>query len=412
LNVAGTVEPYIVITGGPPPRDTTAHTGFVYHLFESIGRLPALIVYTHDPEAPGANGELLAGTHGRLKLGFYDRRSLGRWHPIISKLHFSNAIIKPRPRELARLIRELRVVRAFMFISSDHYLIMYADRLLEEVPDLDASVFLVDDPTVSADGSRDPVFRFRVSRHLRSLLRRCARRFVISDLARQNYEARFGLPFGVILPFVRDDHWKEFGPLPARPSLADDGSFRVFLMGSFGWGFRPSVECLAAAFDRVATKLGRNPRLCFAGNTTMETLLGCGFNTDQLESLGWLPTRREVVRQAYLSGCTFAPGVFLGDRRHGLFSFSGRISDLLLAGAPILVNWPTQSAVAAYFRAHGLPFLCDQLDADVMAKVLIQVAGMSVEEREELRGRYLKLVREFHLMSQARKKLWVGSPDE
>lgn len=397
-------RPYFVVVSGPPPMDITGHTGFVHHIFAPTGSPPELTIHSGEPETVMRSARVLASRRPTVRLSFYQRQGLGMWRRLVGKLHLSDLLVRPTPAEVAAIVKAAGNPRAVLVVAIDHYLLLYAERLLRHLPDVGASIFIVDDPLGAGDTLKDPVFKARLERGFANLLRRCEGRFVISDLFKRNYEDRFGISFSVLLPPASDEYFEEARRWPPYLPESADGATRVMLAGTVDGARAASLHCLAGAFRHVAATTGKSPTLVYAGPQTLSTIQQYGFHPRHVEHVGWI-SRRQVIELAYRSTCSFAPGVFEHKYRHLFKSFSGRISDLLTGGSPIVAHHPLFAAVGAHFAQHELPFPCHQLDERALGEILVQVGNLSAGERERLRQRYHGLVERFHLASALRRAL-------
>jgi hypothetical protein len=227
---------------------------------------------------------------------------------------------------------------------------------------------------------------------------------VTSEPYAERYERLFGIPFETLLPAVRDDYVEEFGAREL-PQCDDKQPFRLFVSGSMGPLFYPSLRCMAQAFHFANIELGRPLQLAFSGTWKKETLEELGFDREQLVPLGWLPSKRDVLMAAASASCSYMPGIFDENYEAKRWEFPSRISDYLITGPPILAHTHPTSAVAHYFNKHDIPFLCVTLNPRDLAQKLVSIAKLTRDEGENTRRRYVALAKEYHLGSKTRAAL-------
>jgi hypothetical protein len=245
------------------------------------------------------------------------------------------------------------------------------------------------------------------------LVQRATTRFVCGHTLVGDYESRFGLKFGCLTAFVHDGLFQEVKA--RRPILpSNEGPFRVFLSGTPHGIFRESVRCLAQAFPRVAREIGRPLKLGFAGGWDARLLEGLGFSASDLEPLGFLPTKRDLIATASRFHMSFLAHAFDESYRPMRWDFPCRTGDYLLAGAPILAHGSRNSVVTDFFRQHRLPVACEDLEPSALAACITQIAGFSDDERTRIHRRYLDVVESLMLASTCRKALLgtIDSPAE
>ena len=395
-------EPFFIIADGQPVAGTGTPVT-VYGLFQGTPDLPELIVYSRSDRQP--SGPMLDTVRGETyPLEFHSEDPGPGWR-LARLMQLNHMTVRPRPATLARHIRSLGIRKAVLFGPGSD-LLLYAVRLLRRLPEVEATLYVLDDPRTALQGSRNPVYRALASRALKELLGRCSRRLAITEELAASLGAGIGAPFEVLPIPVRDDCYMTFAHGATAATPPTPPSLSVFLCGSLGPTVEDSLRCLAQAFQRLSDDMGLAPALVVSGRTPAEDLHRLGFSPDQVHALGWLPSREDVLRSAGKATCTFVPYSFDARQRHFYeTSFPGRLADYWLAGPPILVHAPESSAVARYFRRHDLELVCDRLEPNAVAEALGRIGAMSAGERRQHHRRYLDLVARDHLAGQARARL-------
>ncbi|MCH7553991.1 MAG: hypothetical protein IIC82_08345 [Chloroflexi bacterium] len=400
-------QPFFIMSDGQPvPSAGLPMT--VYNLFHETPDVPDIIVYGHSRHQP--EGPLLETVQDEAYALEFHSEEPGLARRIGRLAGMSQRMVQPQPRYLAQRIKELGLRRALIFGPGSD-LLFYANDLLQQLDDVEATIYIVDDLRIPLRDSKNPVYRLSGLKTARRLLERCQRRFVITDEMAEHYREHYHLDFDVLPLPIPDQSYEE---IEGEPILAPDESAtscQVFLAGTLGPLYDASLRSLARAFRSLATEYHLNPRLIVSGKTDLSEILALGFGTEQVTHLGWLPARADVLRQAARAHCTFVPYIFdpaLEDFYR--FSFPGKTSYYFVAGSPVVLQAPADSAVSRYFNRHGLDFVCDTLDHRSLAETLFRAIRLPADQRRALRDHYRSIIRQHHLASDARIRL-LGQTD-
>ncbi len=396
---------FLIITDGPPV-DGTGTGSTVFNLFDGSDDLQDVIAYarsTGQPKTP----LLMTKNRETYEVDLHTHMTSGIWR--LGRLAYLNhLLVRPSPAALAHRVQELGIKKALIFGPGPD-LIVYSASFLRRSTGLEAAIYLLDDPRPAIRASRNPVLRLLASSKLRELLQLCQKRFVISEPFRDRFEGDFGLTFGVLPPPIRDDAFEEFRSRPLE-RRSPDGQFRIFLGGTLAAHYHSSLRSLAKAVEHFASMTGTRCKVVVCGREPLETFYRLGFTAEQIEHLGWLESSRQVIQLESECDCLFLACVFdSGFRDFFELSFPGRSREYLMAGPPIVVHAPANSAVARYFRQQQIDFVCDSLDPAVLADSLVKIYRRSTEEQRSLRSRYLSVVERFHLATKARAQLLGAS---
>ncbi|MEE9285665.1 MAG: hypothetical protein V3V35_08075, partial [Dehalococcoidia bacterium] len=237
-------EPFFIVTDGQPVAGTGTPVT-VYSLFQGTPDLPQLIVYgrsVHQPEGPVLD-TVRDEAHA---LEFHSERPGWGWR-LARLAHLNHLAVRPGPGDLARRIGGLGLRQALIFGPGSD-LLFYTVRLLRRLPGVEATLYLLDDPRVTLQRSRNPIYRRFALRALRELVGRCSRRFAITQELAADLGDELGVPFELLPIPVRDDCYVTFanGATVAAPPTPP--SLPVFLCGSLGPMVEQSLRCLARAF--------------------------------------------------------------------------------------------------------------------------------------------------------------------
>ena len=391
---------FIISDGQPVPGTGLPMT--VYNLFHGSEDIPAMVVDGTSAVQP--RGPLLeAGAHQWHRVDLHADERSGFWR-LAKSTGLNLAMAHPKPASIAARVRDLGLKKAIVFGPGSH-LIFWTQELLGLLPEVEATIYIVDDIRAPSKQSRNPIFRGKSRKAIPALLNRCAHRFVITDEMAERYQHDFGLDFQV-LPLPVPDQTDAADHSLHGDWNADFGILDVFLAGTLGPLYDESLRCLAQAFQHIVRSGAGTPRLTVCGRAMRSEFLALGFEEDHLAHMGWLPDTSHVLRRARRAMCTFVPYVFAESQRDFYeLSFPGKTAYYLAAGAPILVHGPAASAVARYFRRHDLDFVCDSLDPNALAEALLGMARIGPETREDLRARYCEVFDRNHRASVARARL-------
>ena len=325
-------DPFFVICDGQPVPGTGLPMT-VFHLFDGVEERPEILIYgrsRHQPEGP----ILRTAQDEAYALDFHSEDPHLGWR-LGRVARVNHLTVRPRPKEAAARVRALGLRRAVIFGPGSD-LMFYANRLMTLLPEVEASIYIVDDLRVPLTSSRNLMYRWYGSAVAKSLLARCASRYVITDEMGEEYRRAYRLSFEVLPLPIPDE---EYHQAVRHSSLAPAGSgptFDIFLAGSLGPLYASSLRSLARAFQRLAVR-SITPRLLVAGKTSEEELLSLGFQRQHICQLGWLPTQEDVLKHAAAADCSFVPYVFDPAQRNFIrMSFPGKTAYYFAAGSPVV----------------------------------------------------------------------------
>ena len=222
---------FVILSDGQPAPGTGLPMT-VFNTFEGSEDVPELIAYgwsRHQPEGPLLT-TMLDEAYG---LDFHSEEPSFLWR-LARLARLNQATVSPQPRDLAVRLVALDAPAALIFGPGSDML-FYADRTLLLAPHIDATIYIVDDLRIPLASSRNPVYRWYGSFVARRLLRRCSKRYVITEEMAGEYREAFGLDFEVLgLPIPDAEYRDALLRAPQAPP-ASAPALNVFLWRA-RWG--------------------------------------------------------------------------------------------------------------------------------------------------------------------------------